>query len=198
LYFRIFSLILISIKKMKNIYIALGTACTTLLIFSMCFFSSCLKDKNPIKMNGTVITPCKNSICYNGGACIDGACHCTAGYEGDSCKITWNSHYLATYEANDQCSIGNNYNVSITPIINNPGGIVLNNISKFCMDMQLQGIINPERTSVNFPLQRFCDTKYVSGTATQTADGGYINCWLTSRDTITHTQEECSIVLRKL
>jgi hypothetical protein len=183
---------------MKKFWISLGTVLSVVLIFSACLFTSCLKDKNPVVKNGTIIEPCKNKICYNDGTCIDGTCICVAGYSGDSCKSTWNSFYVGSYEANDQCSIGNNYNVQVTPVINVPNGIILNGISKFCTDVNLSGTINPDKLSITFPAQQFCNTLYVSGTGTQTADGKYINCWITSRDSVAHKTSQCSIVLRKL
>ena len=63
--------------------------------------------------NGTIIEPCKNIVCYNGGTCVDGVCQCPAGFGGASCTDKWNDAYVGTYEANDQCDVTNKYFVTI-------------------------------------------------------------------------------------
>ena len=181
---------------MKQIHIKGITAVVTVLIFSILAFVSCTKFTT--KKNGTIIEPCKNVVCFNGGTCVDGTCKCPAGFSGVDCVEKWNAAYTGTYEANDQCDVLNKYLVSVGPGVSNANQIVLTGISKFCPGIALQGVINPDNSTVNFDAQRFCDSLYVSGVASQTQDKAYVNVWLTSRDSVAHTTQNCSIVLRKL
>ena len=53
------------------------------LIFALIFalvtmVVSCKKDKP--------IDPCENTICQNGGNCVDGACNCPTGFTGANCQ----------------------------------------------------------------------------------------------------------------
>jgi hypothetical protein len=172
------------------------TAVITVLVFTFMAFLSCTKYTT--KKNGTIIEPCKNVVCFNGGTCKDGLCNCPAGFSGVACADKWNDAYTGTYEANDQCDITNKYFVTIGTGIGNANQIALTGISKFCPGITLQGVIRPEKTSVDFEQQRFCDSLYVSGTATQSQDKAFINVWLSSRDTNAHVTKNCSIILRKL
>ena len=164
-------------------------------ILSTIILVSCSKKDSTF--NGTKITSCDNITCYNGGSCLDGVCHCPNGFEGDFCLSKWNENYTGNYDANDQCSIGNNYSVTITQNPSLASGISINNISKFCTNVNLIATINPDKTTINIDPQRFCDSLYISGTGTQTDAKDFINLWLTSRDSINHTSSNCSIILRK-
>ncbi len=181
---------------MKHLPIKSITALVTIIVFSISAFVSC--TKYPTKRNGTIIEPCKNVVCYNGGTCVDGLCKCPAGFNGTDCQDAWNASYTGTYEANDQCDILNKYLVSVGTGGGDANQISVNGVSKFCPGITLQGTINPDRTTVDFPKQRFCDYIYVSDTGTQTLDKNYINMWLTARDSNAHTTTDCSIILRKL
>jgi hypothetical protein len=181
---------------MKQINVKSITAFVTVLIFSITAFVSCTKYTT--KKNGTIIEPCKNVVCYNGGTCFDGVCKCPAGFGGLDCSDKWNDAYTGTYEANDQCDITNKYLVSIGNGAGNADQIVVTGIGTFCPGVVLQGVIRPEKSSVDFVKQRFCDSLYISGTATQSQDKSFINVWLDSRDSNNHTSSDCSIVLRKL
>ncbi len=170
------------------------TAIFTILSFTIVGILSCTKPI--IVKNGTIIDPCKDVACFNGGTCLDGNCVCPAGFDGKNCQDTWISRYLGNYEANDQCDLANKYNVSLT---NNakPNELTINGISNFCSGVNITGSIT-NKTTLDFPTQRFCNDVYISGTASQTENGNFINVWLTARDSATHTSTSCSINLRKL
>jgi hypothetical protein len=181
---------------MKNLYVKSITVCITVMVFCIAAFVSC--TKYPTKKNGTIIEACQNVVCYNGGTCLDGRCNCPAGFSGADCQDLWNTSYTGTYEANDQCDVLNKYFVTIGTGGGNANQISVNGVSKFCQGITLQGVINPDNSTVNYALQRFCDYIYISGTSTQTQDKGYINMWLTARDSNAHVTSNCSIILRKL
>lgn len=182
---------------MKQIRIASITASLTIFIFCIVAMVGCTKNSDLI-INGTNIQACKNVVCYNGGTCLDGTCHCPAGFEGTDCNSKWNDRYTGNYSANDACASGNAYNVTISPVINRGDGILVNNISSFAPNVNLQGTLSPNKTTVNFAPQRFADSLYISGTSTQTESKEFINIWLVARDTFHHSSSNCSIVLRKL
>ena len=60
---------------MKRTRSVIFTAIITLLAFGARIYTSCNKDR------------CSNVTCQNGGACVNGFCSCTYGYEGDHCEI---------------------------------------------------------------------------------------------------------------
>jgi len=39
--------------------------------------------------------PCKDTVCNNGGTCLEGNCTCPSGYEGDSCQTKWSTKFVA-------------------------------------------------------------------------------------------------------
>jgi hypothetical protein len=180
-----------------QIKVATITALFTILFFSVFIIMSCGKNRDLI-INGTNIQPCKNVVCYNGGTCLDGVCQCPIGFEGVECNLKWNERYVGNYTANDGCDAGNAYSVNINQVINNGDEILVSNISKFAPNVNLTGKLNPDKTTVNFAPQRFDDSLYISGTATQTEAKDFINVWLIARDTNNHVTKNCSVVLRKL
>jgi Golgi nucleoside diphosphatase len=182
---------------MQNIKLVSITSILVFIAFSTMLLIGCAKDRDLI-INGTNIQPCKNTVCYNGGSCIDGICYCPIGFEGNDCNLRWNERYVGNYTANDGCDAGNSYNVNISQIINRGDAILVNNISKLGTNVNLEGMLNPDKTTVNFTPQRFNDSIYISGTGTQTEAKDFINIWLTARDTNNHVSKNCSIVLRKL
>jgi hypothetical protein len=53
------------------------------------FFSACIPDH------------CKDTVCNNGGVCVEGNCSCLNGYEGINCTEVWNTRFLSTWQAID-------------------------------------------------------------------------------------------------
>ena len=45
---------------------------------------------------------CKDTVCANGGLCVDGMCSCLNGYEGDDCSEIWNGRFLDEWTALDK------------------------------------------------------------------------------------------------
>lgn len=60
---------------MKNILFIAFTAASLLLS------SGCKKKKSDPEPSD----PCANTVCLNGGTCVDGSCSCPAGYTGSDC-----------------------------------------------------------------------------------------------------------------
>jgi len=80
---------------MKNLKSLLFSGIVTLGVFSMIGYTSCKKDA------------CKDVVCKNGGTCADGSCKCPTGYEGASCETKMTAKFVGTFNATDQCPIGN-------------------------------------------------------------------------------------------
>lgn len=59
---------------MKKILIIALASC------SLFFMTECKKKKTE-----TVTDPCANTVCLNGGTCVDGSCSCPTGYSGADC-----------------------------------------------------------------------------------------------------------------
>ncbi|MCY7410081.1 MAG: calcium-binding EGF-like domain-containing protein, partial [Chitinophagales bacterium] len=57
--------------------------------------------------------PCKEVICNNGGACVDGVCNCPPGYSGEDCSQLTRDLYLGTYNVSEECPNLNAYTVNI-------------------------------------------------------------------------------------
>jgi hypothetical protein len=176
---------------LKNILLT-----TSAFFAAACLIMACTKD-TPLKYNGTIIEKCLNVVCYNGGTCVDGLCQCPEGFEGSDCKSLWNSRYVGTYDAFDECAPGASYVVTVAPLVNKANGIVLRNIGSVCLQQELVADITKEKTNIVVPLQKACNNLYISGTGSQTNNGSFINMWLTARDTVLHTSQYCTIVLRK-
>jgi hypothetical protein len=181
-------------KQLHTVKVMVATTISMMLICVVVF--SCKKD-TPLVYNGTFIEKCKNVVCYNGGTCKDGLCVCPIGYEGTDCQSQWNTRYAGNYDAYDECTPGLNYAVNIVGLVNNAAGISINNISSTCPTQSLTANITKERTNIEIPLQQACGNWWMSGTGTQTSSTGYINIFLTARDSLTKEIKTCSIVLRK-
>ena len=59
---------------MKKFLIIALTSCSLLLV------DGCKKKKSE-----TPADPCANTVCLNGGTCVDGSCSCPTGYSGVDC-----------------------------------------------------------------------------------------------------------------
>jgi hypothetical protein len=66
----------------RNFYIA----CIVLLVLTI---ASCIQDK------------CETLVCNNGGVCVDGACACKIGFEGNRCDTNWYQKFTGVYNADD-------------------------------------------------------------------------------------------------
>jgi hypothetical protein len=61
-----------------------------IVFFTFLFcFSSCLPDH------------CKDTVCDNGGVCVQGHCSCLNGYEGTNCTEVWNARFFGNWNATD-------------------------------------------------------------------------------------------------
>lgn len=69
---------------MKQLFSPALMAFTFVLALSVSF-TSCKKD------------PCKDVICQNGGACIEGACDCLLPYEGTNCEVRMTAKFAGLF-----------------------------------------------------------------------------------------------------
>ncbi len=181
---------------MKNIKLILSTFSVVIICFGMMLFVSC--DKSKTKYNdSTLIRPCDNVICLNGGTCTNGICNCPQGYEGDKCGSRWSEKFVGNYIAADACYTGGTgyYNVSISGNSAYAYKINLMNAGVFCPNSTISADINPEKTTFSIPMQNTCGGLYLSGYGNMS--GTFINIYLKSRDTVNHVSASCSIVLSK-
>ncbi len=172
------------------------TSLITILVFAAAAFISCNKSRDLV-INGTNIQPCKDKNCYNGAACLDGVCNCAAGYEGDSCTIKWNERYPADYLGNDGCNAGVTKNVSINALSNTTSQIAINGLQPFGFAASVIANIELYHTNLVLPIQQLNPDLYLTGKGTQTEGKTGINLWLTLSDSLTHTSQNCSIVLTR-
>lgn len=97
---------------MKKIKTLAFTGLLTLGVFSMVAYTSCSKNKDK----------CKEVVCSNGGACVDGACECALGYEGANCETNSVAKFTGVYNALDNCPLGSRtgddleYVLTISPL----------------------------------------------------------------------------------
>lgn len=61
----------------------------TVSIFLAALCTSCIKNK------------CNGKVCLNGGVCVDGACACVIGYEGDICATAWSQKFSGDWNSDD-------------------------------------------------------------------------------------------------
>lgn len=45
---------------------------------------------------------CKDTVCANGGVCVDGNCSCLNGYEGMNCEEVWNTKLLGNWMSTEE------------------------------------------------------------------------------------------------
>ena len=48
-------------------------------------------------LSGCSVDPCEDMNCANQGRCLDGACDCAVGFEGENCGVREIEKYLGTY-----------------------------------------------------------------------------------------------------
>jgi len=180
---------------MKKIRIILSTFLIISISFSVVLFVSCNKGKTKYN-DSTLIHPCDNVICLNGGTCTDGLCYCPQGFEGPKCATKWSDKFVGSYIADDACdTTAGYYNVSISADPDYAYKLRLINVGLACPGSILNAIINPEKTTFAIPIQHVCGDLYLSGNGN--LNGKYVNIYLTARDTIAHLSNQCSIVLNK-
>lgn len=180
-------------RRMKPVLL---TSLLTLTIFVSVLFISC--EKSAIKYNDTtLVRPCEDVVCLNGGACSDGVCHCAYGFEGVHCETKWSDKFIGTYKASDECYTGSNqyYLVNILPVPNYSGMLNIQNLGTACPGTSFVATINPEKTTFHIAPQSTCGNIYISGEGNM--NGQYINIYLVQRDSVNHVSTNCSIVLDK-
>ncbi len=181
---------------MNQLRIITGTICCTLLFFGMVIWSSCDKSKTKYN-NTTLIRPCDNVICLNGGSCKDGLCYCPQVFEGDKCQTRWSDKFIGNYTASDECYTGADiyYDVQVAAVADFAYKLKFYNLGTFCPTTPINANINLEKTSFSIPLQNSCGNLYLSGSGN--ISGNFINVYLTARDSNAHTSSACSIVLSR-
>lgn len=187
------------LAAMKKINLIVSTCIVVLLVASVVLIS-CNKEKT-IKYNGTFFNLCDNDTCYNNGVCYNGKCQCPAGYEGMQCLQTWNGRYVADYQVNNNCNPGNNFNINITPVVNEPTAFLINGINYFCpanTAIPIRASIVTNSTNIEIAKQRLCGDMYVSGNGSQSIDTKTFTLTLTARDSISKVTKECYFTLKKL
>ncbi len=131
---------------MKTLRYLLISSLFTLGLFSIVTYTACNKDL------------CKNTVCLNGGSCLDGKCTCPPGVEGVRCekdlcegKTCYNggmcingtcncaagfegenceltNKFLGTYTAFDECNTSMTYGVGIIMLGNDAPVLRITNI----------------------------------------------------------------------
>jgi hypothetical protein len=183
---------------MKKINTILYTLTSVLSLFILVMVSAC--NKGDIKYNDTtLIRPCDQVICLNGGNCVDGSCNCPAGYEGIKCETRWNEKFLGNYKVADECYTGGNvyYNATIQATSNQATGLTLSNVGVFCTGGALQAVVKPEKTAFEIPFQQGCGDFYISGFGNINPNLQFINVYLTVRDSVNHTSSGCSLLMTR-
>lgn len=180
---------------MKNNKLILYTTLFVTAVFSVTLFYSC--KKKDIKYNDTtLIRPCENVVCLNGGACSDGQCICAVGFEGLKCESKWSDKFTAFYNTTNDCDLGApSFLVSIVPNPDFAYKMRINNMLSVCPGKMIDAVINPEKNSFSIPLQNPCGNYYINGYGNRNND--FINIYINTRDTVTHTGTQCSYVLSK-
>lgn len=69
------------------------------LLFFLTGYVACIKDK------------CGNTVCNNGGVCVDAACTCLRGYEGVNCENKWADKYTGDWQVTDVYSKDSNKHI---------------------------------------------------------------------------------------
>lgn len=181
---------------MKKLNIVLGTSAFVFAFFSLILLVSCNKGKTKYN-DTTLVRPCDNVICLNGGTCTDGICYCPQGFEGTQCATRWSDKFVGNYIVDDACdtSAAGFYEAVINPDAAYAYKLRLFQVGLFCPGKIIEAIINPEKTSFNIPSQNTCGNVYISGNGN--LNGNFINIYLATRDTMLHTGNNCSLILSR-
>ena len=135
---------------MKGFFV---TALATLALFSAVVVESCKPDK------------CKQVSCAYGGVCLDGACSCQTGYEGEHCETVTRSKFKGIYNVNENGTLSGaaQYTVSIEdgPKINQ---VLIKNFQNLLQESVVTGKVYKDTLWI--PAQNFAnDTRSVEGWA---------------------------------
>lgn len=170
------------------------TSLAVISVFSIFLVFSC--NKSAKYNDTTLIRPCDNVICLNGGVCKDGVCSCPQGFEGTQCQTKWSDKFLGNYLADDACDTSSNYySVVINADPQYAYKLRIYHLGLNCKDSLLYATINPEKTSFVIPVQHTCGSLYISGSGN--LNNKYINVYLYTRDSSMHTGSSCSILLNR-
>lgn len=183
---------------MKKISTILSTITLVVSLFVLVLVSAC--NKGDIKYNDTtLVRPCDNVICLNGGNCVDGTCYCPVGYEGVKCETRWNQKFVGNYKVADACYTGADiyYYASIQANSNQATGLTLSNVGTFCPSGTLQAVVKVEKTAFEIPFQKGCGDLYISGYGNINPNLQFINVYLTARDSVNHTSTQCSLLMTR-
>ena len=114
---------------MKSSWI-IGTTLTVISIFLITAYTSCDKPAE-----STYIDKCANVTCQNNGTCVDGACSCPLGFEGDQCEENTNRYYLGKWEvtqtiasSTDQSTIGQSKTYTVEIKEKTPTQLTIDNL----------------------------------------------------------------------
>lgn len=183
---------------MKKFTTILSTISLVVSLFILVMVSAC--NKGDIKYNDTtLVRPCDNVICLNGGNCVDGSCYCPLGYEGVKCETRVSEKFVGNYKVADECYTGGNvyYNATIQANSNQATGLTLSNVGVFCPSGTLQAVVKPEKTAFEIPMQKGCGDLYISGYGNINPNLQFINVYITARDSVNHTSSQCSLLMTR-
>jgi hypothetical protein len=75
-----------------------------LFLTVLCLLILC--TNNPSSPGPVTVDPCDTVTCLNGGTCVDGVCHCPAGYTGNRCQTAVDPCAGITCQNGGTCSNG--------------------------------------------------------------------------------------------
>ncbi len=143
--FIIFSQLFFIFKLFLNFNIMKATfkpviysAIITLSAFLAVIYTSCKQDK------------CKAISCAYGGACVDGVCHCLAGYEGLSCETISRDKFVGLYNVQEQGSISplRQYPIAIENDPLDVTKVQIKNLYNFFNTTPVTGVVNGDTLTI--------------------------------------------------
>ena len=152
-----------------------------MMVFSLAiitFYSSCTD-------------PCKDVVCLNAGTCVDGACSCADGYEGDDCGTAIRQKFIGSWTAADACSLSGTgaYTVTVTAGTGIFDVKITNMWNAFVNQVNATISGNTITISTQEPDS---DGFTISGTGTISSDGLTITWTYTVTDTSTGDTDTCT------
>lgn len=126
-----------------------------LLLSCLMLNSACKKD------------PCKDVLCQNGGACVEGDCECPPDFEGKNCEYLSVAAYLGTYTTSySGCFTASPmHTVSVSAISNEPEMMIFSGLGDYACPGAAQLLVRVRRTAAGFsiPEQNTCAGAGFSG-----------------------------------